>query len=495
VADVDGDGRLDIYLVSGTRDRLYRNLGDLRFEDVTEASGLDLTTQGRGAYFVDYDNDGDSDLFVTQVYALNRLFRNRGDGVFEDVTAESGLPQREDQVSHSATWFDFDNDGHLDVYVGNFGNWIGKTFPHMHQARNGQDNQLFRNRGDGKFEDVTEQTRSGSVGWTHAVSHFDANNDGWQDLYLANDFGRDELLINLKGKRFLDITPQELREQSLHGMSVGFTDSNRDGIEDVYVSNIAMFSFVSKYIMPGDETELRLTRKTVESARMVESNVFLVSANGSFSERQHDFFDRSEEGDGWAWDADFFDFDNDGEEDLYVVNGREPHLSYDRERNVLYRQSNGRFFDVSRGSGANIPFNSRGAVAADFDGDGDLDIIVNNYLSEAKLLRNNLRRNNWAQIRLQGTRSNRDGIGARVVLHTQSGSQMRTMRGGSGYLSKEPAILSFGLKAATRIERIEIQWPSGTRQTVADLPANQLHRITESPPRQEGHRAAGEPPS
>jgi hypothetical protein len=400
-----------------------------------------------------------------------------------------------DVISHSATWFDFDNDGHLDVYVGNFGNWLNNEWPRLHHSRNARPNQLFRNRGDGTFEDVTDSTRSGSVGWTHAVSHFDANNDGWQDLYLANDFGADELLINVNGERFFDFTPKALRERSLHGMSVGFTDANRDGIEDIYVSNIAMFSFVSKYIKPGDETEMLLTRRSVENARMMENNVFLVSGDETFSERQHEYFDRSEEGDGWAWDADFFDFDNDGLEDLYVANGREPYVSYDRERNVLYRQQSGRFFDVSHGSGADLQINSRGAVAADFDADGDLDIIINNYRDKATLLRNNLRRNNWVQFRLEGSRSNRDAVGARVVLHTELGTQTRTVRGGSGFLSDEPSTLSFGLKDATRVERLEILWPSRTRQTVTDLPVNQLHHIVEDPPHDEAHRTIDAPAS
>ena len=483
VADVDGDGLLDVYLVSGKRDRLYRSIGALRFIDATASSGLSRREQGRGAYFVDYDNDGDQDLFVTHVYTPNRLFQNNGFGRFKDVTKNVGLPLRFDQISHSATWFDFDNDGHLDLYVGNFGDWLSDQRPLLHGARNGQPNQLFRANGRGGFEDVTEKTQAGDVGWTHAVSHFDANGDGFQDLYLANDFGRDALLINAGGQLFLDNTPAEQRDRFLHGMSVGFTDADGDGTDDIYVSNIAMFSFISKYIKPGYETAVTLSRKTVQNARMIESNAFLVSDNGSFAESHHAFFDRSAEGAGWAWDADFFDFDNDGEEDLYVVNGREPNLTYDRERNVLFKQHGGRFYDVSRESGADVPSNARGAVHADFDNDGDLDILINNYRDRATLLRNNLRRNNWVQLRLTGTASNRDAIGARVTLHTTRGAQVRTVRGGSGFLSKGPGILGFGLRDTERVDRVEIQWPSGAHQTVADLAINRIHVITEPSPK------------
>ena len=338
VADVDGDGLLDIYLVNGKKDRLYRNLGELRFVDVTDAAGLDNQAEGRAAYFVDYDNDGDQDLFVTQVHAPNRLWRNRGDGTFEDVTRKVGLPPVTNWISHSAVWFDYDNDGRLDLYVGIFGNWLEGERPTVStNCRNAEPNHLFRNTVDG-FEDVTDALGVGDVGWTHAVSHFDADGDGWQDLYLANDFGRDVLLINEKGKRFVDATPGGIKNEFLHGMSVGFTDINGDGIEDVYISNIAMFSFISKYIMPKEETRVSLSYRTSADTRMIENNMFLVSGGGSFDERLHTYFDRSLEGCGWAWDADFFDFDNDGQEDLYIVNGREENLSYNGERNVLFQQ-------------------------------------------------------------------------------------------------------------------------------------------------------------
>jgi len=480
VADVNGDGRLDFYLANGAEDRLYLNRGGLRFEDGTRAAGLGgSSSETRGVYFVDYDNDGDSDLFLTRVYSPNRLLRNDGKGRFEDVTEEAGLPLDDDKISYSATWFDFDNDGHLDVYVGHFGDWIAGTYPQIHHSRNGIPNQFFRNRGDGTFVDATQETRAGTTGWAMAVSHFDANGDGWQDLYIANDFGRDELLLNLKGERFFDITPDEQKERALHGMSVGFTDANGDGIEDIYVSNIAMFSFVSKYIKPGEDTELTLTRRTVKNARMVENNVFLVSGDGRFTERQHEFFDRSLEGDGWAWDADFFDFDNDGHDDLYVANGREPNLAYDSERNVLYRQHGGRFFDVSKDSGADIAANSRGVAAADLDDDGDLDLIVNNYHDRAVILRNNLRRNHWVKLHLEGEESNRDAIGARVTVHAGGRSQTRTVRGGSGFLSDDPSTLSFGLGDAQAAERVVIRWPSGAEQVIESLPAGRLHRVRE----------------
>ena len=479
VADADGDGLLDVFLANGGPDRLYRNLGDLRFEDVTKTSGIDLQDEARGAYFVDYDNDGDQDLFVTHIKAPNRLLRNRGDGTFEDVTAVAGLPLHTDTHSHSAIWFDYDNDGHIDLYVGNFGGWLDGERPRLHNSRNGQANQLFRNDGSGRFEDVTERTHAGDVGWAHAVSHFDANGDGWQDIYIANDFGRDALLLNIEGERFIDFTPGTIRDQFLHGMSVSFSDVNKDGIEDVYVSNIAMFTFASKYVAPDVHTNVLLSRRTTENTRMLESNMFLVSGDGTFTERHHDFFERSAEGAGWAWDADFFDFDNDGQEDLYILNGREPNLTYDRERNVLYKQRDGHFYDVSGGSGADFRSNARGAVHADLDGDGDLDVIVNNFLDRAVVLRNNLQRNHWVQLDLVGTASNRDAVGARVRLHGPDGVQLRTVRGGSGFLSKEPNTLHFGLADADRVEKVEIDWPSGRRQVVEALAADRRHRIVE----------------
>ena len=480
VADVDADGLLDIYLVSGQKDQLWKNLGNLRFQNVTDRSGLTGEGEGRGAYFIDYDNDGDQDLFVTHVYAPNRLFRNRGDGTFEDVTQAAGLPLRGDLISHSAVWLDFDNDGYLDVYVGNFGDWLSGELPRLSaDAKNGQPNLLYRNRGDGTFEDVTLATGTEDTGWAHAVSHFDANGDGWQDIYLANDFGEDVLLLNENGKRFVDATPDDIHGNFYHGMSVGFTDFNRDGVEDVYVSNIAMFSFVSKHIKPDQQTVVLASRHTAYNARMVENNVFLVSSGDSFAERHHQHFQRRPDGCGWAWDADFFDFDNDGAEDLYIANGRERNLSYNMERNVLYKQSRGHFYDVSQRSGADIESNARGVVHADFDNDGDLDMIVNNYEASAVLLQNNLQRNNWIRFELEGTSSNRDAVGALVKVYTADSVQIRTVRGGSGFLSKEPYQVHFGLGSVNEVEKIEVDWPSGRRQSVVKPSINQEHHIVE----------------
>lgn len=324
--------------------RFGENVGNFQFVHATDVVDLNDDQEGRAAYFIDYDNDGDQDLFVTQVYAPNRLWRNDGNGIFDDVTEKAGLSLREDLISHAAVWFDFDNDGFLDVYVGNFGNWLSGELPLVaRDSRNGQPNLFYRNRGDGTFEDVAKRTGAGNTGWTHAVSHFDANNDGWQDIYLANDFGKDTLLLNNKGKEFLDATPEDLDGKFYHGMSVGFIDFNRDGIEDVYVSNIAMYSFDTKHIKPDQYVHVIATRNTVRNARIVENNIFLVSSEDSFLNRHHDHFQRSMQGSGWAWDADFFDFDNDGFEDLYIANGREPNLSYNMERNVLYMQFDGYF--------------------------------------------------------------------------------------------------------------------------------------------------------
>lgn len=482
VADFDSDGLLDIYLVNGRSDRLYRNEGNLVFSDVTKRANLeqptDVLREGRGAYFVDYDNDGDQDLFVTHVYSPSRLFENQGDGTFEDVTSQAGLSQESKMVSHSAVWFDFDNDGFLDVYIGNYGDWLGDELPLVQaNSRNGEANLLYRNNGKGGFEDITMQTGAGDTGWAQAISHFDMNRDGWQDIYIANDFGQDVILVNDKGESFLSQVVGQ--GQYLHGMSVGFTDVNHDGREDVYVSNISTFSFASKYIQPDAKTKIAVSQRTTHGMRMMENNLFLVSTAKDYQERHHSYFDRSQQGSGWAWDADFFDFDNDGHEDLYIVNGREPNLSYADERNVLYKQTNGRFYDVSRNSGADFPSNARGAAHADFDMDGDLDLVVNNYHGKAIVLRNNLQRNNWIKIRLKGTQSNRDAIGARIVLWVNGRQYLRTVRGGSGFLSKEDCSLHFGLGDSRMADRVEIFWPSGRQFSAENLRANQPYSFEE----------------
>ncbi len=481
-ADVDGDGLDDLFFAGGRRDRLYRNLGGLRFADVTGTSGLGTPDEeSKAGYFVDYDNDGDQDLFVTQVRAPNRLFRNRGDGTFEDVTVEAGLPRRADLASHSATWFDFDRDGFLDLYVGNFGDWLGGARPlNGENSRNGQPDLLYRNDGHGRFEDITERAGAGDPGWTHAVSHLDANGDGWQDVYVANDFGEDRLLLNQRGVRLVDGSPEALRQRYFHAMGVGFTDANGDGVEDIYVSNITMYVFPHRYLRTGSTVLLPIDRRTVPGARMVEGQLFLVSGGESFTAQEESWFEQTPEGCGWAWDADFFDFDNDGFEDLYVVNGREPHLGYDRERKVLYKQWEGRFQDVSRGSGADFPANSRGAVHADLDRDGDLDIVVTNYHERPVLLRNNLQRHNWVEVDLRGAAPH-DAVGARVELRAGGRTQLRTVRGGSGFLSKEPFRLHFGLGESESIDRIEVVWPGGRRQTLRSPTINGRLVITERP--------------
>jgi len=245
------------------------------------------------------------------------------------------------------------------------------------------------------------------------------------------------------------------------------------------VSNIALFTFVMKHIKPDQGTLVTASRRTVENARMIENNLFLVSSDDTFVDRHHQHFQRSAEGCGWAWDADFFDFDNDGAEDLYIVNGREPNLSYNMERNVLYKQFRGHFYDVSKGSGADFKSNARGAVHADLDNDGDLDLIVNNYQGPAVLLRNNLQRNHWIRLTLEGTASNRDAVGALVKVYTAGGVQVRRVRGGSGFLSKEPNSLHFGLGSESQVEKIDIQWPSGQTHSVENPAIDREHHVIE----------------
>ena len=488
VGDADGDGLMDIYLVSGTDDQLYRNVGELRFEKAAIQIRAELESdphnarqidaEGRGAYFVDYDNDGDQDLFVTQVYAPNRLLRNDGEFQFTDVTHSAGMPLRTDLISHSAVWFDFDNDGFLDIYIGNYGDWLGDQLPLVQaDSRNGQPNLLLRNDGQGRFVDISAIAAADDNGWAQAVSHFDANGDGWQDLYIANDFGQDILLLNERGERFHSQVVGQ--GHFLHGMSVGFTDVNHDGAEDIYVSNISMFSFASKHIQPDQSTTIAVSQRTTQDMRMLENNMFLVNGSDGFHEKHQAYFDRSVKGSGWAWDADFFDFDNDGHEDLYIANGREPNLSYAFERNVLYKQHGERFYDVSAISGADIRSNSRGVVHADLDKDGDLDLVINNYKSGAVVLRNNLQRNNWIRFRLQGVDSNRNAIGAKVTVHTPGSKQQRVVRGGSGFLSKGDGDLHFGLGQAKVVDKVEITWPSQKVQVLEHVSINRGHTIVE----------------
>jgi enediyne biosynthesis protein E4 len=501
VTDVNNNGWPDLYFTTsrfGEPNALYLNQGDGTFrEGAAEAGIADVNISGRGvsmgAVWGDYDNSGYEDLLVYR-YGYLQLFRNRGDGTFEDVTGAAGLEVW--MNANSAVWLDYNRDGHLDLYVGAFFReevdlWNLTTTRIMQNsyefAGNGGRNRLFRNRGDGTFEDVTEAMGVGSTRWTTAVGAADFNDNGWPDLYLANDYGPEELFLNQEGRGFV-LARVSLENTSKSGMSVSLGDVYNRGRHDVFVTNIS----VPGYIFHGNSLRMNLLS---EVGRMRDV------ARGIVADA------------GWAWGAQFADFDNDGLMDLFVVNGfisADPSRDYwyglskvagsqgilvedaanwspmgtlslsGYERSRVLLNVDGEFVDVAEAVGVDDRYDGRGVAVVDLFNRGVLDVVVANQKAPALVYRNMVEvRNNWVQFRLEGTRSNRSAIGADVIVDFGNARQRQTITGGMGFASQNDRRLHFGLGDARRVDRVEIRWPSGELQVLRDLGVNKLHTIRE----------------
>lgn len=475
--DYDNDGWQDILLVNGmdwpghkharTTMRLYRNNRDGTFTDVTRQAGLDVEMYGLGVAAGDYDNDGFPDLFISCA-GQSRLFHNTGKGSFVEVTKKSGLAGHEG-LSTSALWFDYNRDGLLDLFVCNYVKWSaaddvyctldGKTKSYCTpEAYRGSTCWLFRNRGDGTFEDVTAKsgifdTSSKSLG----VAMLDYDNDGWPDLFVANDTQPNKLYRNLRDGRFEDVAIQagvafSEDGKARAGMGVDAADFDNSGIPGLVVTNF-------------DNEMLGLYRRGeggayVDQAR--NSNV------GAISRRSLGF------------GCFFFDADLDGLLDLLVVNGhiddtvRNLHrdIRYDQPPHLFWNRGKAGFADVARevGAGFASPKVGRGAAFGDFDNNGGPDVLITTNHGPAYLYRNdNLAGNRFLRVRLIGTKSNRDAIGAVVRVFTDGGTVSRTVKSGSSYLSQSEMPLTFGLGKRDRVERATIAWPSGRTEEYKNM--------------------------
>ncbi|MFB3040345.1 MAG: FG-GAP-like repeat-containing protein [Candidatus Poribacteria bacterium] len=483
--DYDNDGNLDLYLVNSgnwpgsTSDEtatslLYRNNGDGTFTDATVAAGVsNAGNYGQGATVGDYDNDGDSDLYVTN-FGSNVLYRNNGDGTFTDVTDDAGVG--DGRWSSSCTFFDYNRDGYLDLYVVNYVRYsidISYRPCGTPQARTycspsvfeGVLNRLYRNNGDGTFTDVTEAAGvGGGTGFYHGkglgVVAADFNNDGRLDLYIANDDTPNTLFYNKGDGTFIDIgliagCAYSFDGIAQAGMGVDAGDYNGDGLLDIFVTNLSQETN-ALYRNNGDAT---FTDVIHETNLGKASYLFLGFGTG------------------------FFDYDNDGHLDIFVANG---HVSNNIEQisdvithaqpNQLFRNNgDGTFTDVSSESGAHFQLRevSRGTIFGDYDNDGDVDVVVCQSNGPAVLLRNEGRnRRNWLRVKTVGVISNRDGIGARVTVKMGERLLAREVHTGSSYLCGNDPRLNFGVDEHTRIVRLEIRWPSGVVQTLENLSVN-----------------------
>jgi len=508
--DYDNDGWLDIFLVNGTsldpavRNRnptsyLFHNNHDGTFTDVTEKARLTRSGWGQGCCVGDYDNDGFDDLFVTY-FGRNVLYHNNGDGTFTDVSEQAGVAGSEDRWGAGCCFLDYDRDGQLDLFVANYVNFDPAHAPKPGQAAYcmyndipvpcgplgfaGGTNILYRNRGNGTFADVSEESgiarprgpssmvfvgrnwqASGSYGMGAASADFD--NDGWPDIYVACDSAPSLLYRNNHDRTFREIAIPAgcaLDENgiSLSGMGVAVGDFDADGWLDIARTNFS-------------EQVTTLYRNYGNGAFEDASIRAGLGVNRKYL----------------GFGVGFFDFDNDGWKDLFLANGhvysqivdRKLHLSY-KEPKVLYRNlGNGRFEDFSAKAGPAIRAENlgRGCAFGDFDNDGDVDVIVNNLDGPPSLLRNeDGNRHNWIMIKCVGTRSNRSAIGTRVKVTSSGHSQIDEVMSGSSYYSQNDFRLHFGLGRATKADSVELTWPSGLKEGFQNLPANHLFVLQEA---------------
>ena len=496
--------------------KLFLNNGKSGFTDITLQAGLDwrradgTAGEPRQPIIADFDNDGLQDIFITYVDDDHRLYRNLGNNRFEDITRQSGLGGK-GLVGGPAVVFDYDNDGLLDIYIAYFGDYIHGVLPTLARYNvNGLSNKLFHNKGDLQFEDVTQGSGVDNTGWGQAASHTDLDNDGWQDLIVGNDFGVNAYYRNKGDGTFEDISKSIGTSKPSYTMNVGISDLNNDQFPDIYISNIVMMNKDETYVSPDKNTPMKFNPDKLANMRVIEANDLFISHVDHGKLKRYYLSKAVERGyssTGWSWDADFFDVDNDGDDDLYVVNGMNEYNLYSTEnpyytdpvenkkRNVYFSESNrdsnvfflnhgGKLQNLSSMSGANLLGNSRSVAYLDYDNDGDLDMILNNYHDAAVFYRNNAEKlaNNWLKIKLIGDpakKSNRDAIGARILVSKKDGNTVwREIHGGIGYLSMHPKKQHIGLGKQSQAS-LTIRWPNGEISKFDDLEANQSYIINQ----------------
>ncbi len=479
--DYDADGRIDIFLANGAAlpglekspvthsNRLYRNAGGMRFEDVTQRAGLAGVGFCIGAAAADYDNDGDRDLFVAGV-ERNMLYRNDGDGRFDEVSGEAGI--RSGEWAVGGVWLDYDLDGWLDLFAVNYLQWSSDFDTYCGDPRagvrsycdpslfEGLPNQLYRNRGDGTFEDVSEASGiARHVGKGMGAAMADYDEDGYPDIFVANDKTPNFLFRNLGDGTFEEtalVAGAALQDHGMavSGMGVDFRDYDNDGRPDVLLTALAGESY-PLFRNTGSGSFRDVTYRSGMSALS---------------------FNRS------GWSVGLFDFDNDGWKDVFAanshVNDTVEHFQatpYRLANSVHANRGDGTFREVP-GAGLGALRAHRGAAFADFNGDGRMDVVVTALGERAELWENiTPGTGNWIALQLEGSLSNRDGIGARVSI----AGQHNQMTASVGYASSSHGPVHFGLGAAETVRAIEVRWPSGVVQELRGIPSNAVIRIVE----------------
>lgn len=506
VVDFDGDGWQDLYVTNsgeGTRNALYRNRKDGTFRDVAVELGVDGKNSraagvSMGSVWGDYDNDGDEDLFLYK-WGRPELFRNEGGNGFTPVGERAGFP---DWINaNAAIWFDYDADGRLDLFVGGYypeevNLWAlrdTRVLPESFEyAENGGRNYLFRNRGDGTFEDVARRTGLTTRRWTLAAAAADLRGTGYPDLFVANEYAVDEMYFNEGGERFVSAGERSgIGFTPKSGMNAAFGDVLNAGTLALYVSNISepgvLLQGNNLWVPEGAGD--RLTYRNLAAAMGVEEG-------------------------GWSYGAQFGDLNNDGWLDLYLVNG---YASLDRQTSYWYdfslvagghrailsdarnwppldgrslsgyqpprlwlNDGAGRFQELARVVGATDLYDGRAVALADLWNRGVLDIVVANQCGPLLVYRNRVTpAHEWIAFELEGTTSNRSAIGAEVELHWNGRRQRQVVAGGSGFAAQNQRRLHFGLGPEAKVERAVIHWPSGAVQSLSALETGRVHRVRE----------------
>ena len=485
--DYDGDGLIDIYFLNGAalrgatfetppRNALYRNLGNWRFADVTEQAGVGDTGYGLGVAVGDYDNDGDLDIYLNN-FGPNVLLRNNGDGTFTDVTEEAGVGDG-DRVGAGAAFLDMDGDGDLDLFVARYLKFTyelhvpmrSKGFPVYANPRHymPDSDALYRNNGDRTFTDVTEWSGIGAhAGWGMGVVCADFDDDGDTDIFVANDVAENFLYENDGTGRFEEVGLMVGAAYDLHGdeqgsMGVDCGDFDNDGRLDFHVTSYQR-QLATLYRNLGDG--------------MLEDVTLITGAGAGTLEHV-------------TWGSSIVDLDNDGWRDIFIACGHlqdnvelhDDQSTYHARNLVLRNTGTGRFADVSRlaGDGLAVALSSRGAGFDDLDNDGRVDVVILNSRREPTVLRNESPGGGrWLQVTLRGTRTNRDGVGARVIVQAGDLTLVDEVHSGRGYQSHFGTRLYFGLGARERVDRLEVRWIGGGIDVHEGIAADQWVRVTE----------------
>ena len=477
VLDYDGDGRPDLFLCDFDQARLFRNLGGFRFIDVTAEAGLTGATCRNGVSSADYDNDGRPDLLLLHGRGgRDSLWHNDG-GRFHDVTAEVGLSTAPAQ-STSALWLDFDGDGRLDLFVLEYGDLaFADREPDMGDAKNALPNRLYRNMGE-RFVDVSTSAGVADTGWGLSAAAFDADGDGRTDILVSNDFGRPIFYRNRGDGTFENATSSSGLSAAGNGMGVSVADYDGDGRPDVYLTYIGDANPRTRYLFSAAHPRVRTETMDI---RPQSNRLFRGRGDGTFEDRSADMESVPT---GWGWNGFFFDAANSGSQDLFLVNGWWPHRHfYDADVNVFWRRDtvSGRYRDVSGQSGLDFAGNSRVSAYDDFDGDGCLDVVVTGFHAPRLFAGDCPKLNHWLEVRLQGSRSNRDGLGARVTVRAGGRTQTAELGPqGGGFQNSLRRVLHFGLGAAARADAVEVAWPSGVCQSVGPVAADRVLLVREA---------------